>query len=245
MIGLGVRRQPAVSADVLGLPGSPDIVGQLGVPGGLVVPAEHPGDPGHQAGAVREVGGGDITLVGGDERAEVGAGPAARFQPFAPVKAAVPQVLLVRCRAPGDAPTRSGCRWVAGDRLGAVQPGDHRGPQFLQDLGVAVGAVQLPRHDHDGVAPAGRAVEERDRTFPALPTGAGADVRDRAVRPLVGGDVAQPLGREPGDVVEERGGRDEHLPVGGPAGPLAVRAVGGDVADVVPQAPAPPPRAAG
>ena len=79
----------------------------------------------------------------------------------------------------------------------------------------------------------------RKATGPSRPSssGAGADVGDGAVRPLVDGDVAQPLGGEPGDVVEERGGRDERLPVGGPAGPLAVRAVGRDVADVVPQAP--------
>ena len=102
---------------------------------------------------------------------------------------------------------------------------------------VAVGAVELPRHDHRGVAPAGRAVEEGDRALPALGPGGRADVGDGPVGPLVGGDVPQPLGGEAGDVVEERGGRDVELPVAGPAGALPVRAVGRDVAGVAAQAP--------
>ena len=62
-------------------------------------------------------------------------------------------------------------------------------------------------------------------------------VGDAAVLELFGGQVAQPLEGEAGDVVEEGAGRDEQLPVAGPAGPLALRAVGRDLAGVVAERP--------
>ena len=65
----------------------------------------------------------------------------------------------------------------------------------------------------------------------------GDEVGDLAVGPLLGGEVAEPLHGEAADVVEERGGLDEDLPVAGPPGPLAGRAVGRDVAGVVAEAP--------
>ena len=76
-----------------------------------------------------------------------------------------------------------------------------------------------------------------DRRARPLRRRARAHVRDRAVGPLVGRDVAQPLGGEPGHVVEKGGGRHEQLPVAGPAGPFPLRTVGRDVAGVVAQAP--------
>ena len=62
-------------------------------------------------------------------------------------------------------------------------------------------------------------------------------VRDAAVLELFCGQVAQPLEGEARDVVEEGRGRDEELPVAGPACPLALRAVGGDLARVVAERP--------
>ena len=47
--------------------------------------------------------------------------------------------------------------------------------------------------------------------------GIGHEVRHRAVRPLLGGEVAQPLGGEADDVVEVGGGPDVDLPVTGPS----------------------------
>ena len=67
--------------------------------------------------------------------------------------------------------------------------------------------------------------------------GLGDEVGDLAVGSLLGGEVAQPLHGEAADVVEERGGLDEDLPVAGPPGPLAGGAVGGDVAGVAAEAP--------
>ena len=65
----------------------------------------------------------------------------------------------------------------------------------------------------------------------------GDEVGDLAVGSLLGGEVAQPLHREAADVVEERSGLDEDLPVAGPPGALAGRAVGRDVARVAAEAP--------
>ena len=94
-------------------------------------------------------------------------------------------------------------------------------------------------HDDRSVAPAGRPGHELgDRVvLGRRGVGLGEDVGHPAVRPLVRSEVTEPLGGEPGHVVEVRRGRAEELPVTGPAGPLPLRAVGGDVAGVVAEAP--------
>ena len=68
------------------------------------------------------------------------------------------------------------------------------------------------------------------------PAGFGIDRRHPAVGPLVGGEIVEPLRRERLDVVEHRRRVDEHLPVAGETGALALRAVGRDVARVAEQA---------
>ena len=218
------------SDQVLPLPGVPGTGGQGGPASGIL--PDQRGDPGRQPGGVREEGGRDVALVGGDEGVHR-AGALAGLQPLTPVEAGVPEVPLVRSRLAGA----GGVPLFPRHGLGPVEPGDHRRPVLGQHVDVAVGPVQLPRHEHAGVAPPGRAVEEGDRPLAALVPRGRADVGHRAVGPLVGGHVAQPLGGEPGDVVEECRGGHEQLPVAGPAVPLAVRAVGGDVARVVPEAP--------
>ena len=102
--------------------------------------------------------------------------------------------------------------------------------------GVAVLLVELPRHQHDRVAPAGRAVQLLEEAGP-LGDRHRRHVVEVAVVPLGGGEVAQPLPGEAVDVVEVRRRRDEQLPVAGPAGALARRAVGRDVAGVAAEAP--------
>ena len=96
---------------------------------------------------------------------------------------------------------------------------------------VAVGLVEVPRHEHHRVAPAGRAVAaaRAGRRSPR-PAASGTCWRTQPSAHWSTAQVAQPLAREAGDVVEVGRGRGEDLPVTGPAGPLALRAVGGDVA---------------
>ena len=120
---------------------------------------------------------------------------------------------------------------------------DHRRPAARRARARRrrAGTAPTARCTH-GVAPAGRpehpvpASGRRSRSG-SRPARVGREVREQPVGQLLGGEVAQPLRREPGDVVEERGGRDEHLPVAGPARALPVRAVGRDVAGVAAEAP--------
>src|SRR4051794_37992795 len=63
------------------------------------------------------------------------------------------------------------------------------------------------------------------------------DMADAAIGALLRREVSQPLHREPGDVVEERRRREEELPVARPPRALALRAVGGNVTGVAPEAP--------
>ena len=107
---------------------------------------------------------------------------------------------------------------LARHALGAVEPAHHRRPQLVEDLRVAVGPVQLPRHDHGGVAPAGRAVQASPGTPVRSASGSGHVGDGR--RPATGRPATSRshLVGEAGDVVEERRGRDEQLPVAGPAG---------------------------
>ena len=58
-----------------------------------------------------------------------------------------------------------------------------------------------------------------------------------AVGPLLDREVAEPVEREAGDVVQERCAREEHLPVARPPRALALRTVGRDRARVVAEAP--------
>ena len=119
-----------------------------------------------------------------------------------------------------------------------VDPRHHRRPLLLEQPPVGVGPPRLPRDEHRGVTPPRRRLQE----LPDLVGGVGRggirrEVADRAVLALVGGEVTQPLGGEPGHVVEEGRGRREELPVAGPPGTLTLRAVGRDVARVRAEAP--------
>ncbi len=155
------------------------------------------------------------------------------LEPLAEVEPAVPQELLVRR---GLGTRRSAIRMPRpGRRAGGVlDPLPHRRQPLAQSVEVAVVAPELPRHEHRGIPPPGgtrRHVLEHDpgRTV-------AGRIRDHrrhpAVGPLVGGEIVEPLRRERLDVVEHRRGVDEHLPVAGEAGALALRAVGRDVARV-------------
>ena len=171
VVGLGVRRQPALGVEVLRLPRAADVLAQLGVPGGVLGPAEHLGDPGHQP-----------RRCGRSTRSRRRPCPRRRRRGSPPLsspgtshspqwKPVSQQVLLVRRPARADRAARSGCRCSRAMRSARSSQADHRRPQLVEDLHVAVGAVELPRHDHGGVAPAGRAVEEGDRALPALARG--------------------------------------------------------------------------
>ena len=100
---------------------------------------------------------------------------------------------------------------------------------LLEKRDITVGEVHRPRDDHGGVAPGGRS---------AVRALSGAehvrdDVRNTAVRHLVGRQVGQPLGEEPGYVHVERGGSAENLRIASPAQALvALRAVGGHVEEI-------------
>ena len=163
---------------------------------------------------------------------------APRFAPLAPVEAGVPEERLVGGGLrPGLGSLGSAA--VPGLARGEVHPTRHERPQLVDQVEVAVGPVQLPRDDHRGVPPARRALEEAgDRIVPERgPPWLGGDVEDEAVGALLSRQVTEPLQREAGDVVEEGRGGNEELPVPGPTRALALRAVGGDVTGVAPEAP--------
>src|SRR5438132_1280984 len=127
---------------------------------------------------------------------------------------------------------------VRGSLQSEVDPALHRWVLTLEQIDVAVQLPDPERHKHRGVAPAGRSGQVRDELALALRrvVGVGDQVRHAAVLPLVGRQVAQPPRAEASDVVEESGGVNEQLPIAGPAGAFAVRAVGGDLAGVAPEA---------
>ena len=162
----------------------------------------------------------------------------AGLEPLAPVVPAVPQVLLVRRGlGPGRGPLGVALR---ARRLGReIDPRHHVRPELGEDGAVAVGPPHLPGDDHDGIPPSRRplhAAPEPTRNV-AEPQGVRHVVRHTAVLELLGGQVAQPLEGEAGNVIEEGRSRDEQLPVAGPARPLALGAVGGDLARVVAERP--------
>ena len=230
-----VRSEPS-ALDELRLPGAAGAVGQRVVAlDDLGLDADQLAHPGDGARRAAEVGGRHLGLVAPDERAEV-ADVGVGLEPLAPVEAGVPEVLLV---LRGDRSRGHPVRVPAagGARRRVVDPGRRRRPALAQQRDVAVGLVELPgRADHD-VAPPGGAVEHPDRPVEALDRRGRRDVGDAAVRALVERDVAQPRAAEAEHVVEEGGGGREDLPVAGPPGPLALRAVGGDRADVAAQRP--------
>ena len=99
----------------------------------------------------------------------------------------------------------------------------------LEQARVTVGEVQVPRDDRGGVGPGGRSPGELVR----LAQHVGHHVGDAALLVLVGRDVGQPLGEEPGHVHVEARGVGEGLGVPGPPQPLvALRAVGRHVEEV-------------
>ena len=158
----------------------------------------------------------------------------AGLEPFAEVEPGVPEELLVRRRHRAATAARSGCRDPAAARRAYSTHPHIDGQSPPESVEVAVVAPELPRHEHRGIPPAGgpgRHVLEDDARRPVA-GGIGDDGRHAAVRPLVGGEVVEPLRRERLDVVEQRGGVDEHLPVAGEPGALALRTVGRDVARV-------------
>ena len=110
-------------------------------------------------------------------------------------------------------------------------PPGHAVVLLLEDPGIAVAPVHLPGDDHGRVRP-----PRRSRRLSALRIGGqhvGDDVGDGAVFVLIGLDVAEPLGEEPGHVHVQGGGGGEDLGIPGPAHALvALGAVGGDVEEI-------------
>ena len=95
---------------------------------------------------------------------------AARLAPLAPVEAGVPEERFV-VGGLGPRLDPFGSALFPGPAGGEVDPPRHERPQLVDQVEVAVGPVQLPRDDHRGVAPAGRALEEPgDRDRPRGPT---------------------------------------------------------------------------
>ena len=133
--------------------------------------------------------------------------------------------------------TRSGCRSLRGHPLDPVEPAHHRRPQLLEHRDVAVLLVAAPTAPAPTASPQPAEPFIFSRKPVRSATGIGAMLPTVPSVPLAGREVAQPLGGEAGDVVEERRGRHVELPVAGPAGALAGRAVGGDVAGVAAEAP--------
>ena len=121
--------------------------------------------------------------------------------------------------------------------LDVRQPGHHRRPLFVEQPAIAIRPEDLPRHDHGRIAPPRGAVQRGHEAALGLRGRTRGQVGHHPARPLLGRQVTQPFGGEPGHVVEKRGRGDEDLPVAGPGGPLPRRAVGGNVAGVSAQAP--------
>ena len=197
-----------------------------------------PGDVRELAGRPCEVGGGDRAVVGDHRGADRVLEGFTGLEPLAEVPAAVPDELLVRRRfgrAVDPRPVPAG----GGPRGGVVDPRLHGGPLVGEDLAVAGGPIGDPGHVHGRVAPPGGAFDQWP--VPGWSVVGGMGLRDEvghlAVGSLLGGEVVEPLHGEAADVVEERRGLDEDLPVPGPSGPLPGGAVGRDVAGVVAEAP--------
>ena len=175
----GVSRPSA--SEVLGPPRVADVLGELGVPGGVVGPARAPRRSGPSAGrcARRTPSRRRPCPRRRRRRSRRRPRPGTSHSPqWKPVSQRYRS-----CGAGSGRPRGTvGVPLVPGHPLDAVQPGHHRRPQLVEELHVAVGAVQLPRHDDGRVAPAGRAVQEGDRALPALAAGAGAHVGDRCRR---------------------------------------------------------------
>ena len=135
-----------------------------------------------------------------------------RLQPVAEGEAAPAPV----GRRPHDRPVA--------DRPDEVHPADHRRQRLGQHLAVAVVLPEHPGDDGDRVAPAGRAGEVA--ACPRMQPGRiGREVRDRAVRPLVGHHLAQILAQEGVAVVQVAGGR-RRTPGRRRSSPAARRAAG-------------------
>ena len=151
---------------------------ELAVALGVVAPGRADRDAGQQVGRPVEVGGGEVGRCLAQGRRS---GRCRRAQPLTPVEAGVPEELLVR-RAPAGA-RRVRVRLLAAALPAANRPSRSSSGHSSASSRVAVGPVQLPRHDHRGVAPAGRALE-----VPAIGLarrhragGSGAIVEDHAV----------------------------------------------------------------
>ena len=123
---------------------------------------------------------------------------------------------------------------VSGLAPHVLHPGLHARVLSLQNARVAVGQVHVQGTIERRVGPRGGGGAPRAFSLRTIRD----DVRDGAVRLLVGRHVAQPLGEEAGHVHVEGGGAGEDLRVARPAQPLvALRAVGGDVHEVAALAP--------
>ena len=197
--------------------------------------AEQRGDRGGVPGRPGVERGGDVGLVGGDEGREVRRARR-RARATRPSGSRCPRGTARAGEATAERATRSGCRSPDAIRSTRSSQPTIAGQISAQHRGVAVLLVQLPRHQDDRVAPAGRAVHLLQEAGP-LGDRHRRHVAEVAVRPLLDGEVAQPLEGEAVDVVEVGRGRDVELPVAGPAGALAGRAVGRDVAGVAAEAP--------
>ncbi len=169
VVGLGVRRQPAVGVEVLRLPGGPHLLAPARAY--RAASSSRPstrGDAGHQARRCRRRTPSPRRPCRRRRTRPSGPGPS-------PGSSHSPQWKPVshRYRSCG-----AGSRPARGPRAGAAARGAIRSARSSQrtivghssssTCDVAVGAVDLPRHDHRGVAPAGRAVQEGDRPLPAL-----------------------------------------------------------------------------
>ena len=141
---------------------------QLGVPDGVVGSAEHLGDRGPAGRALwAKYAVATSPLSAATKAAEV-VDLLAGLEPLAPVEAGVPRGTARAAPARDGAPPGRGAAASRAIRSARSSQRTIVGHSSSSTCDVAVGAVELPRHDDGGVAPAGRAVEEGDRALPAL-----------------------------------------------------------------------------
>jgi hypothetical protein len=208
--GLAVRGDPAVGGHVLLVEGVTDLGGQLPVRPAVALLAEARRRGGHDVQRADEVGAGDQVGVGPPVGGILGGGSG--VEPVTELEAAVPQPV------------------VAGRGHDVVDPGPHARVLVAEQTVIAGGEGYVSGDDGGSVTPGRSGDGERQRV--------GDDERHGAVVGLLGRQVAEPRGQEPGAVVEEAGRGREDLDVARPAQALvALGAVGGHVEEVAPHAP--------
>ena len=186
-----------------------------------------------------EVGGGDGPGVVATESAAMASSRSRRLEPLAEVPAAVPQVLLVGerfrvramrslggARSPPRARRSRPSAWPSrtARRGSATSP-------VMRCCTQGTWTAASPQPDDPSMS--------RPECWRSFVAGMrlGDEVRDRPSGRCSAARSRSHFRLKPLDVVEERGGLDEDLPVAGPSGALAGGAVGRDVAGVAAEAP--------